>query len=74
MIGVIIPGTTILTGGPITSNIVVLDINDPKSVNNIGIFLQEPIPNDCGAGLYFSCPPFDSMHFIGCVANARPRY
>ena len=73
MIGIVIPGTTLLTGGPITSNIVVLDINEPKTVINIGIFLQEPIPNDFGAGLYFSCPPFETMQFIGCVANSRPR-
>ena len=73
MIGVVIPGTTILTGGPITSNVVVLDINEPKTVNNLALFLQEPLPNDYGAGLYFACPPYESMQFIGCVANSRPR-
>ena len=73
MIGVIIPGNTIMTGGPITNTVVVLDINDPKNVNNLALFLQEPIPNDCGAGLYFSYPPYETMQFIGCVANSRPR-
>lgn len=74
MIGIVVPGVPLMTGGPITSNMVVLDVFEPKNVNNIGLYLIEPIPEDCGCGLYFSIPPFETLQFIGCVANPRPRY
>jgi hypothetical protein len=74
MIGVLVPGTPLMTGGPITSNMVVLDIMNPKNVNNVSIFLNEPVPEEFGAGVYFSSPPFETLQFIGCVGNVRPRY
>ena len=73
MIGILVPGTPLMTGGPITSSMVVLDIFNPKNINNISIFLHETLPNDFGAGLYFSLPPYETLQFIGCVGNQRPR-
>lgn len=61
-----------INGGPITSNMVVLDVNEPKNINNIGLFLQELIPEGYGAAMYFAIPPFENLQFIGCVANQRP--
>jgi hypothetical protein len=61
-----------MTGGPITTNMVVFDITNPKNINNVSVFLNEPLPNDFGAGLYFSCPPYETLQFIGCVGNMRP--
>lgn len=72
MIGVLIPGVPLMNGGPLTSNMVVLDVKDPKNVNNIGLFLQEPIPEGFGAALYYSIPPFENLCFVGCIANIRP--
>lgn len=72
MIGIVIPGVPIISGGPITNNSVVVDVNNPKTVNNISLFQTEALPNDCGAALYFSVPPYEAIQFIGCVCNVRP--
>ena len=72
MIGIIIPGVTIINSGPITQNMTVLDVNEPKNINNVGLFLQEAIPEGYGAAMYFSVHPFTEAQFIGCVANQRP--
>ena len=72
MIGIIIPGSPIITGGPIETTNVVVDVNNPKTVNNITMFLTQPIPNDCGAALYYSVPPYQTQQFLGCICNQRP--
>ena len=72
MIGVVIPGQPVITGGPIFNNNIVLDIWNPKLINNISVFLTEQIPDDSCASLYFSTPPYENLQFLGCVANARP--
>ena len=72
MIGILIPGCNVINGGPITSNMVVIDVNEPKNINNIGLFLQEAIPEGFGAAMYFSVAPYINLQFIGCVANSRP--
>ena len=72
MIGIVIPGFPIITGGPIVSSNVVSDVNNPKNINNISMFLTDRIPDDCGAALYYSVPPYKTQQFIGCVCNQRP--
>ena len=72
MIGIIIPGLPIITGGPITTTNVIADVNNPKNVNNISMFLAQPIPDDFGAALYYSVPPYQTQQFIGCICNQRP--
>ena len=72
MIGIVIPGYPIITGGPIATSNVVADVNNPKCVNNISMFITDRIPDDCGAALYYSVPPYQTQQFIGCVCNQRP--
>ena len=72
MIGILIPGVPLITGGPIQTNNVLADVNNPKNVNTITLFLTEMIPDDCGVALYYSVPPYESQKFIGCVCNQRP--
>lgn len=72
MIGIVVPGSPLITGGPITSNMVVIDINNPKMINNITLFLTEPISDDQAAAMYYSVPPFETLQFLGCVCNVRP--
>jgi hypothetical protein len=72
MIGIIVPGSPLITGGPVTQNMVVIDVMNPKLINNVTLFLTEPIPDDMAAAIYFSVPPFESIQFLGCVANQRP--
>ena len=72
MIGVVVPGSPIVTGGPITMSMFVLDIINPKNINNITLFLTEQIPEECVASMYYSLPPFETLEFIGCIANSRP--
>ena len=69
MIGVVIPGFPIITGGPLTSSNLIVDVNNPKNVNNISI---DRIPDDCGASLYYSVPPFQIQQFIGCICSLDP--
>ena len=72
MIGIIIPGSPTIIGGPITLRNIVADINNPKYINNISMFLTGPIPNDCAAALYYSIPPYQTQQFLGCIFNERP--
>lgn len=72
MIGVVVPGSPVITGGPINNNMVVVDVANPKQVNNISLFLTEQLPDDSGAAMYYSVPPFETLQFIGCVCNPRP--
>lgn len=72
MIGIVVPGNPITRGGPLTTNMVVIDVNGPKNVNNITLFLEEALPNDFGAAMYFSLAPYTELQFLGCVANQRP--
>ena len=64
MIGIAIPGSPLITGGPLTTSNVIVDVNNPKNVNNISMFLIDKLPNDCGAALYYSVPPFQTQQFI----------
>jgi len=73
MIGLLVPGCGIIKGGQILSEIFVIDVNEPKNINDIGLFLNEPVPDGFGAALYYSCPPYETTQFIGAVANERPR-
>lgn len=72
MIGLVIPGQQVISCGSIYNSNFVLDIWNPKLINNITLFLTEQIPDDCCASLYFSIPPYENIQFIGCVANLRP--
>lgn len=72
MIGVVVPGNPIIRGGPITSNLFSFSIESPKFVNNISLFLEEPLPEGYGASLFFSIYPYTESQFLGCVANQRP--
>ena len=72
MIGIVIPGSPLITGGPITSNMVVIDVMNPKLINNVTLFLTEQLPDDYAAAMYYSVPPFETLQFVGCIANLRP--
>ena len=72
MIGIIIPGQLIVTGGPVTANMVVSDVNNPSQVNNISLFQSEALPDGYAASLYYSVPPYSTLEFLGCVCNQRP--
>ena len=52
----------------------VLTIPDPKAINVIAFFMNQPLTDDqTGAVLYYSSPPeYAGMQFIGAIANARP--
>lgn len=72
MIGIIIPGQLLITGGPLTANMVVCDVNNPTQVNNISLFQSEALPDGYAASLYYSVTPFTTIEFLGCVCNQRP--
>ena len=72
MIGIVIPGSPIITSGPIISSNIVVDVYNPKIINNISLFLIDPIPNDFGVALYYSVPPFQTTQFLGFVSNQKP--
>ena len=71
MLGVLIPGNKI-TEIAITGEFSIFEINNPKKINNIGLYLIQPIPDNYGAAMFFSVPPYETKEFIGCIANIRP--
>lgn len=72
MFGIVIPGQEVINGGNIYNSNFVMDLWNPKLINNITLFLTQPIPDDTCISLYFSVPPFENLQFLGCVANIRP--
>lgn len=62
----------------------VLTIPNPKAINVIGFFMNNPLPDNSLGGkhktliqiivatLYFSPPPYENLEFVGAIANERP--
>ena len=73
MIGVLVPGCGIITSQSLTQEVFIVDINQPKNINDIGLFISSALPEGYGAAMYYSCPPYETTQFIGAVANERPR-
>ena len=73
MFGIIIPGD------PVQYNFVQIsetqwttDIASPGRVNNLTFFLQNPLPASCALALSSSSYPYQSIEFLGAIANERP--
>ena len=51
-----------------------MTVQNPKSINVISFFMNVPLSDEeTGAALYYSYPPkYDSLLFIGAIANNRP--
>lgn len=71
MIGVLIPGSPIITRDQLSTNFEV-DVKDIKNIDTIGIFLTKSIPDDCGAAIYYSIPSSQTQNFIGYICNKNP--
>ena len=41
MIGVIIPGSPLITGGPLPQNNLIVDVNDPKNVKTLKSLIEK---------------------------------
>lgn len=72
MFGLVIPGQQVINGGNIYDSNFILDLWNPKLINNITLFLTDLIPEDSCVSIYFSIPPFENLQFIGCIGNIRP--
>lgn len=71
MIGVLIPGSPIITGQLSTTNFV-FDVKNPKNIDNIGIFLTKSIQDDYVAAIFYTIPPNQTQQYIGYICNKRP--
>ncbi len=60
-----------------------LNIPNPRAINVIGFFMNQPLPDNAYGGmniknsqilasLYFSVPPYQNLEFVGAIANERP--
>ena len=73
MFGVVIPGFQVQLQFEEINGLHVVDLPNPRAVNNVAFFLTTVLPSqEVGAALYFSTPPFDGKEFIGAIANTRP--
>ena len=72
--GIIIPGQPALYNFEQIGEHGVLTIQNPKSINVLSFFMNQPLGGaDMGAALYYSTPPnYQNLIFIGAIANARP--
>ena len=60
----------------------VLTIPNPRAINVIGFFMNQPLPDPNFGGkqtcfsfvasLYFSVPPYENLEFVGAIGNDRP--
>lgn len=48
------------------------EVLSPSTVNNITFFLQSPLPESYALALSSSCYPYQSIEFLGAIANERP--
>lgn len=67
----LVPGQPVIANFEQTSDIYHTDLPSPRSIANISLFLTSPIPEGFAIALYYSLPPYNSMEFLGAVANAR---
>jgi hypothetical protein len=67
--GLLVPGQPIITNFQETNGIYHIDIENPREIANISLFLTSQIPQNYAITLYFSIPPYENMQYIGAVAN-----
>lgn len=72
MIGVVIPGLSPMTVGPLYSNLFTMNLMDPKKVSAITIYQLEKFKDDVCAALYYIKPPYEKQIYLGCIKNERP--
>eukprot|EP00347_Sterkiella_histriomuscorum_P024532 403330782 len=73
LFGLVIPGQIVQYSFEQIGDKGVLTIPNPRSVNVISFFLNQPLGNDqVAASLYFSVPPYEGLEFIGAIADQRP--
>ncbi|EAR90601.1 c11orf73-like protein, putative (macronuclear) [Tetrahymena thermophila SB210] len=70
--GIMIPGQIPFMNFEFINGMFCVDLPNPAAVPNLAFFLNVPIQDGFGASLYYSAPPFESIHFIGAIANVRP--
>ena len=72
MVTLLIPGQIMQTEFQMEGLYAVYNLQDPKSIHNIGVALTRPLENNnVACCIYFSIPPYLSLHFLGAIANQR---
>lgn len=68
----VVPGQPIITNFECTNGIFHIDVENPKKIANICLFLTDRIPENYVIAIYFSLPPYNEMQYIGAIANEKP--
>jgi len=70
---ILVPGHQLFTTFESYQDKLILTLPSPASINTISFSLIQPLPaSDIAATIGFSAPPYDSISFIGAIANTRP--
>lgn len=68
----VVPGMPLITNFECTNGIYHIDLDNPKQIANICLFLTDRIPDNYAITLYFSLPPYNEMQYLGAIANEKP--
>ena len=74
MFGLVIPGLPVFTNfQQIAPTQWTVELPNPASINNFTFYLTEPVQANCAVALSAAFPPaFDTIEFVGAVANEFP--
>jgi Protein of unknown function (DUF775). len=73
MFGVIFPGQPVLYNFlQISDTQWTTEVVSASSINNLTFFLQSPLPAGYALALSSSSSPYQSIEFLGAIANERP--
>lgn len=67
--GLLVPGQPLITSFTETNGIFHTDLPNPATIANIGIVLNSPLPPNIALTLHYSLPPYNTMQYLGAVAN-----
>jgi protein Hikeshi len=73
MFGIIYPGHPVLyTFTQVSETQWTSEVASPGLLNNLTFFLQNPLPDGYALALSSSSYPYESLEFLGAIANERP--
>lgn len=73
MFVLVVPGQPVITSlAQISDNQWTVDIPNPSTVNLLTVAITNPLPEGYAAAISYSIAPFQTIEFLGAVANERP--
>ena len=72
MIGILVPGAPIYEADTLSSNTIIIDVINPKSIDSVSMFQYSPLPdiNFCSV-LYYITPTGNNLSYMGYISNSK---